>query len=66
MIQVRGKVYRGKDGFAVVGKDDGYRSVNIFVKHLSTARAIQAVLNNTNQTRDQRDKLVDQLIREER
>ena len=66
MIQVRGRNYKGKDGFSVCGKDNGGRQVNIFVKHLSTALAVQSVLNNTRQTRKERDERVDQLILEER
>lgn len=67
MIQVRGKIYRGVDGFTVCGrpKDSGW-SLAIFVKHLSTARAIQALYKRDDLSPQERGRLVDKLILEER
>lgn len=69
MLQVRGKIYRGIDGFAICGRkkgDKGGWPISIFVKHLSTALAIKEVLNNDRYSHEEKQRLTDRLILEER
>lgn len=65
MLQVKDKIYNGVHGFAVCGRGPSGKQASVFVRRLSTARAIQKVLNDQRCSREEKQRLTDRLILEE-